>query len=78
MNKINVEYKGGDTLFTSDNIGIITRLLIVLNEKGYNIKIHEDCICIENKLIRYDDIRSIINNDFNPEVIELNIIGDGN
>lgn len=74
MIDLKIKYSDTITIFESDNHGLVTRLCIVMSEKGIDILEYFNNKIIVNGLVPLDDIRSVINEQFNPEVINIIIL----
>ena len=76
METLSIEYKDNLTLFRSSNTGLLTRLSIVLGEEGYDLdirKVSGELVVTTPSLVSMDQIKSVINEYFNPDVIDIRI-----
>lgn len=71
MIDLKIKYSDIITIFESDNSGLVIRLCIVMSEKGLDILEYSNNKITVSGLVPLDNIRSIINEQFNPEVINL-------
>lgn len=73
---LNIKYSSDSTLLSCNCPGIMMRLCIVLNEYGYNIKSHNGFISV-NDIMSIDEVQEIIDDQFNPDAIDIKIDDNG-
>lgn len=71
MIDLKIKYSDIITIFESNNLELVVRLCIVMSEKGLDILEYSNNKITVSGLVPLDNIRSIINEQFNPEVINL-------
>lgn len=77
MINLKIKYSDTITILESDNYGFMMRIWIVMNEKGIDVRkfLSKSSYIVEiNGLLPIDDIKKVIDDQFNSETINLAIL----